>query len=308
MNKLVNSLKRCTNSNNRLPHNYINDNYSTVNGEVTLYWSEIIEKKEKITSKRKRPASKYDGDNKFECEERYDKSRKKSFEPPKSSSMGYQKDVNISVLQEFCQQKERKALFKSKTFEPDSENIKLLLSEKSWLGNSIIQKYLSLFEGKNSTFIINNVAAHAILINKLNHDTLFNDIDFSKYNFIAGLVLVDGNHWNCFFANRQDSNFIYLDPYSNKNDAHVMQCYQNWKEFCDIKTGLKKAWTVLNINKQSKQRKIDKWNCGVYCTKYLELLMNSNLNLNFVHTKVDLTEIRSEMYHSLVRNDPALLD
>ena len=72
------------------------------------------------------------------------------------------------------------------------------------------------------------------------------------------------------------------------------------RELCSKKNGPHEpVWTFLSIQKQAKQKAKDSVNCGVYCAKYLRLLMNSCLDLKFENTLAALRTMRLEMHTSL---------
>lgn len=58
-----------------------------------------------------------------------------------------------------------------------------------------------------------------------------------------------------------------------------------------------KAWTVTEINKYSRQAANDVWNCGVYCVKYLEALIDMKMdNLHFAKSAGNMSNYRDDMY------------
>jgi len=64
-----------------------------------------------------------------------------------------------------------------------------------------------------------------------------------------------------------------------------------------------KAWTVTEINKYSRQASNDSWNCGVYCVKYLEALIEMKMdNLKFAKTAGDISNYRDDMYEVLYKH------
>jgi len=89
------------------------------------------------------------------------------------------------------------------------------------------------------------------------------------------------NHWNCFFVNRNDGDFVYLDPYGAKDEL-VMQCTENWRFLLFYLL----LFTIILV----------------YCAKYLELLSSGSLNLKFPSTYPALAKIRSEMYTVLLQS------
>ena len=74
------------------------------------------------------------------------------------------------------------------------------------------------------------------------------------------------------------------------------------RTFCMKKEGLRElVWSFLSIQNQTKQKSKDQVNCGVYCAKYLQILMNSSLNLKFENTLAALRLIRLDM-HTILSN------
>jgi hypothetical protein len=45
---------------------------------------------------------------------------------------------------------------------------------------------------------------------------------------ICGPVLVDGNHWCGIFVDLKALNFVYIDPYGNKDDTDKTYL-EHWK-------------------------------------------------------------------------------
>ena len=60
-----------------------------------------------------------------------------------------------------------------------------------------------------------------------------------------------------------------------------------------------KVWTLIDFKKVTKQKTNDQTNCGIYCVKYLEKLINSDLALTFTNTKSALSGYRQEMHEIL---------
>ena len=116
-------------------------------------------------------------------------------------------------------------------------------------------------------------------------------------------MLVNKNHWNCYLANLKESHFIYLDP-RGISDADIEDKFKIWRNFAANKIGLNEiAWTICTIQNQTKQKKTDMSNCGVYVCRYLTCLLNSNFNLNFSNSKEFLKAMRKEMHNTLVASD-----
>jgi len=60
---------------------------------------------------------------------------------------------------------------------------------------------------------------------------------------------------------------------------------------------------------QAKQKLTDAWNCGVYCCKYLEAIIESsgeNIDLKFKNTMLELKAIRKNM-HLILKTELKLI-
>jgi len=82
------------------------------------------------------------------------------------------------------------------------------------------------------------------------------------------------------------------------------------RSFCSNKKGLSEiGWTILYVQNQTKQKLTDAWNCGVYCCKYLEAIIESsgeNIDLKFKNTMLELKAIRKNM-HLILKTELKLI-
>ena len=165
---------------NRLPHRHIRDSYEPIVGQAIEYLdviSKATNSKKKKTFESASEDEECEGDKKHKCFENYAKMRKRSFQPPTQRNMGYQRTVDIEMVET---QSKAKSIFKNKKCKKSSplqaDDIDNLLISTNWLNNFVIEAYISTQVKENSTFIINSVAAHSILINKQYKDDLLNEV------------------------------------------------------------------------------------------------------------------------------------
>ncbi len=96
-----------------------------------------------------------------------------------------------------------------------------------------------------------------------------------NYNFIAGPVHVNGNHWTLFFANLQKKKMFYLDSAPSLSRNYEKRCsmyFNNWKEFWGSKYK-DENWQFIYLNEQ---HQTDGYNCGVFVCYYFYLLINDD--------------------------------
>ena len=162
---------------NRLPHRHIRDSYEQIVGQAVECLDVISTYSKKKKNESESEDEECEGDRKDKCFEQYAKMRKRSFQPPRQRNMGYQRTVDVEMLEG---QPKSKSIFKNKKpkqssplHSDDKDN---LLISTNWLSNFVIEAYISTQVKENSTFIINSVAAHSILINKQYKDDLLNEV------------------------------------------------------------------------------------------------------------------------------------
>ena len=114
---------------------------------------------------------------------------------------------------------------------------------------------------------------------------------------ICGPILVNGNHWCGFLADNTNGRFIYIDPFGNLDEEVVAAALTSWIKFAKFKT-LKANWANYDVM-FSIQKKNDTHNCGVYISKYLKMLINSNENLIIPNTAAAMLNYRSEISKTL---------
>lgn len=161
-----------------------------------------------------------------------------------------------------------------------------------------MERYIAKLIQSRSVYVIHSVQLASILLKNDYEPELLHDFDFEPFSYLVGFVLVNNNHWTCFFVDRAFSTVIYLDPFGAKENI-VNRCFDNWVNFCLAKKGLDEIeWKLLTIKNQTKQKQADGWNCGVYCCEYLKRLINSN-DLKFSNSKAALKVLRDQMYRLL---------
>ena len=111
----------------------------------------------------------------------------------------------------------------------DANDIDNLLNPKEWLSNLLIEPYLKAVIDQKSTLIVTSEVASLLVTN----DGILPEqlkADFKSYEYIIGLILINKNHWNCFYCNIEDSSFVYLDPYGPENARYKKNiAFNNWK-------------------------------------------------------------------------------
>ena len=113
-------------------------------------------------------------------------------------------------------------------------------------------------------------------------------------------MLVDGNHWSCFFVNLTSADFVYLDPRGADPEIENLT-FSNWCNFCKTKNCLDKKWNILHLE-HVLQSSTDIINCGIYVCYFLKILISLNLNLNFPNTSRDLISYRRSIKNFLLDN------
>jgi len=300
---------------NRLPHRYLQDNFTVVDGDAINYIDIISNKsKSKIKSLKRHLNSDDDFDTddeiklKHTCVEEWQKKRTSFIQQPfghKQHTMGYNKPVDFEIIEKATYEKKvdkkKQSIFKKKgPLLP--EDASLLLKPKEWLSNFVMQGYFSKWIKSLDfldTFLMESVTSTSILVTCDYEYTLLEDIDFNKYNKIVGFVNIDNNHWNCFYANKTTAKFIYIDPYG-ASPKRVNNCLNQWKYFCSIRDSLANIDWELSITKEyTKQKRKDTWNCGVYCIQYLKSLVATNSLETFKNNQSELRDLRIEMHDFL---------
>lgn len=121
--------------------------------------------------------------------------------------MGYQCKVDLDDIESTSKKSKKACLEKaSEEFNVNSYSMthdlikKRLLKKGSWLSESIIKAYISCVS--NKTYIVPSRTSYSILVNSV-VDTL-NGVDFSKYDCLVGLVVLNGS--------RKGSDSIDLPP------------------------------------------------------------------------------------------------
>jgi hypothetical protein len=86
-------------------------------------------------------------------------------------------------------------------------------------------------------------------------------VDLNFFDMICGPVLVNSNHWCGIFVDLKTLNFVYIDPYGNKDDADK-KALDHWKSFASSHK-LTRDWNLIEYD-FARQEVNDTYNCGVY--------------------------------------------
>ncbi|CAF1085883.1 unnamed protein product [Brachionus calyciflorus] len=270
---------------NLLPHAHINFNSTVLIGGAVNYIEKVSSSFVSIKRKQidKNVKDHYEEDI-HDAVESY--SKKLKVEVP--SNQGYQKPINVDNLidvdNNFTQQQSNSNVkYKIKNMEISQRDLQILERKKSWINDILIETYLSLHVKSKKTFIIASTTSKYLLLDgefKTQDQTYLINDNISSYDYLAGPILINNNHWNCFFVDIQNGNFVYLDP-KVENTEYETTAFENWKQYASL-IGIDKEWSILRIENISRQKGLDNYNCGIYVSQNLKNLINSNFNLCFV--------------------------
>lgn len=135
------------------------------------------------------------------------------------SAQGYQKPVNVENLCEAVINPSTQTInnfneqFKINNYVVSNKDLHLLTKKKSWLNEVLIESYVSLHIQNDNSFIIPNTTSKTILLDGIfeqNGKSYFLKDQIFNFRFVVGPILINNNHWNCFYANCENGDFVYL--------------------------------------------------------------------------------------------------
>jgi hypothetical protein len=154
-----------------------------------------------------------------------------------------------------------------------------------WISNSIIESYLSVSLQKFNCLIVNSETVANILNNPLNNQTALFDLsksDINKYDFLVGVELVDSKkHWVSFVVNLKKAQFSVVCPYGLKRRTQIQSDFysvrfESWCEYYNSRKDCeRKQWEMIHYQHDHQNQK-DGFNCGVFCSFYIEEIVKSN--------------------------------
>ena len=190
--------------------------------------------------------------------------------------------------------------------------------EDAWLSDSIIDALLHL-SNHSGALVLSATAAFNVFHSRKTDNYC---PDLSVYHHVVAAVCVRGdytvksakktaqnpgaNHWNAVYINMQSRQFFWLDPryahsgINTKFDEYARDRFNAWRAFA-LDRDIADNWTFEYIaHTVSDPRDIT--NCGVYCVKFLQVLLSLSLNLIFPNTEADLFSYRDTMHDQLISN------
>ena len=93
--------------------------------------------------------------------------------------------------------------------------------------------------------------------------------NFLSYEFLAGPVHLNENHWALLIASIKTRQVIYIDPYGATN-SEKDRVLSNWISFCKIRTMKTISWELLNTNHVLQTNTN---NCGVFISYFFRNIM-----------------------------------
>ncbi|CAF0766876.1 unnamed protein product, partial [Brachionus calyciflorus] len=291
-------------SKNVLPHAHINNHSSHIIGNNIEYLKQFnkmflnVKRKGTVTIKDKQQFE----ENIHEAIESYSKKLKLDIQNDQGYQTGVDVDKLVNQISNPSTQSSTQLHYKINGLIITHNDLFLLEKKRSWLNEILIEAYLSLFVIENKTFIITSSTAYNILIEgifELGNKIYNQKNNLSGYKSIVGAVLINNNHWNCFFVDLENGQFIYLDPKTDE-PTNELKAFDNWNRYTNA-LNIKKEWKLRSLKNVTRQKDLDNYNCGVYVCQYLKLLLSNNFNLCFLqkNSLAQLDIVRCEMLNEL---------
>lgn len=184
------------------------------------------------------------------------------------------------------------------------ENIGVLVQEKEWLNNHVIDYYMELLKerSKENEKLPILYAMECDFYHDLSKKNLFEAMKFTKtvYIFDCDLVLVpiniSNNHWTLAVISMKEKAIKYYDSQLKTNDYCLDRLAMYLKNEKLKKEKIKynmKGWKLIHVKNIPRQP--DSYNCGVFLCMYAEFIARNRPLTKDRFEKKDMTRFRSKM-------------
>jgi Ulp1 family protease len=118
----------------------------------------------------------------------------------------------------------------------------------------------------------------------------------ASYDFIAGPVHINKNHWALLFINVKTQTVLYIDSKGENIDASN-KVLLNWRYFCKNREQLRKIEWKTNSYNHVIQFEHDNSNCGVFVSYFFDQLLAQNMAML---KTFDIANLRMHMRNTII--------
>ena len=142
--------------------------------------------------------------------------------------------------------------------------------------DTINEAYVLTFVDSNRLYVLSSqhassIAEKGIIISGIRKQ-------LASYDFIAGPVHINKNHWALLFINVKTQTVFYIDSMGENLDTSN-KVLKNWSFFCKNREQMKDKEWKTNIYNHAIQLEHDNCNCGVFVSYFFEKLLVQNMAL-----------------------------
>ena len=148
------------------------------------------------------------------------------------------------------------------------------LDGEEWLTDTIIEAFLTSFVDKEKLYVLSSIQASAIAEKGVTLTAIRKDL--STFDFIAGPVHINKNHWALIFVAMKTQTVLYIDS-RGENSTTRNKVLSNWITFCKKRDVMNKTKWIAGSYDHLVQVTTDNSNCGVFVCYFFNQLMQQNM-------------------------------
>ena len=171
------------------------------------------------------------------------------------------------------------------------------LDPEQWLTDTVIEAYMTSFAETTTLYVLPSIQASSIAEHGFTKTGIRKQL--AHFEFIAGPIHIDKNHWALLFIDVGSQTVVYIDS-RGENGPTTNKVLMNWNLFCRGREIMKDIkWNPISYSHVI-QSTSDCSNCGVFACYFFKNLLNQNaakLNSTF-----DINIFRNEIRSVIEKN------
>ena len=153
------------------------------------------------------------------------------------------------------------------------------LNSEQWLTDTIIEAYMMSFVESEKLYVLSSLQASSIAENESTKSAIRKQL--AAFNFIAGPVHINKNHWALLFVNLEVSR------------ETIDKVLRNWTCFCKNRGHLKDIKWITASYDHVVQVNQDYVNCGIFVSYFFKNLLVQNMAM--LNNTFDVQMFRNEI-------------
>ena len=164
------------------------------------------------------------------------------------------------------------------------------LDGQHWLTDTIIEAYFTSFVDKEKLYVLSSIQASAIAEKGSTLTAIRKQL--ASFDFIAGPVHINNNHWALLFVSIRTQTVLYIDS-KGEGPETSKKVLRNWSTFSKSRNDMKQTKWIMTSYDHVLHLESDNSNCGVFACYFFEHLLKQDMaELN---QPFDLNNYRTEI-------------